>query len=505
MRAQVRKRPVKGAAQRYDTPVTLDDDTCYRALEARDGRFDGMFFVAVETTGVYCRPVCPARTPARRRCTFFRHAAQAERQGFRACLRCRPELAPGHAPVDAIGRLARAAVARISEGALDDSSLHDLAAELGVTPRHLRRAVQAELGVSPVELAQTGRLALAKRLLHDTSLPIAQIAFASGFSSVRRFNAAFSARFARPPSALRRELGAVAELDVIRLRLDYRPPLHWPALLSWLGTRAIPGVEIVQDDTYRRTLRIGEHTGWLAVSPAEGDRPRLHVDISASLVGALMPVLAAVRRMFDLDAKPAEIAAHLRADPRLRAGVERRPGLRVPGAIDGFETTTRALLGQQVSVRAATTLSGRLAAAFGEPIATPHPGLTLLSPRAEVLAAAGPAEIARIGLPGARAASLAALAQAVSSGAVVLRLDAPLDATLAALRALPGIGEWTAQYVAMRVLGWPDALPASDLVLRRALGDVSAAEVQRRAERWRPWRSYAAMHLWTSLADGAGR
>lgn len=477
--------------------MTLDDDTCFRALAARDARFDGVFFVAVETTGIYCRPVCPARTPARRRCLFFTHAAGAEAAGFRACLRCRPELAPGDAPVDAIGRLAAAAVARIAEGGLEERSLPELAAELGVSPRHLRRAVKAELGVSPIELLQTGRLALAKRLLHETTLPIARIAFASGFSSVRRFNAVFSARFGRPPSAMRPAIAPGGESDTIALRLDYRPPLDWARLLSWMRARAIPGVELVEGDAYVRSVRIGAHAGWLAVRPSPGGRPRLRADISASLAPVLMPILAALRRAFDLDAHPNAIAEHLATDPRLRRHVRARPGLRVPGAFDGFETTVRALLGQQVSVAAATTLAGRLAAAFGEPITTSHPAIGLLSVRPEALAAAGPAEIAKIGIPLARATSLATLARAVSTGAVSLRRGVSIDEAIAALRALPGIGDWTAQYVAMRVLGWPDALPAGDLVLRRALGGVSARQVEQLAERWRPWRAYAAMHLWT--------
>jgi AraC family transcriptional regulator of adaptative response / DNA-3-methyladenine glycosylase II len=483
--------------------VTLDHDTCFRALAARDSRFDGVFFVAVESTGIYCRPVCPARTPARHRCVFFTHAAQAERAGYRACLRCRPELAPGDAPVDAIGRLAAAAVARIAEGALEDRSLHDLARELGVSSRHLRRAVQTELGVSPIELSQTGRLALAKRLLHETTLPIARVAFASGFSSVRRFNALFAARFGRPPSALRRDLPPAEAEGALTLRLDHRPPLDWQALLAWMRARAIPGVEVVEGDTYMRTVRIGSHAGWLAVRPAPGDRPRLRAEISASLSGVLMPILAALRRAFDLDARPHAIAQHLAADPRLRASVRSRPGLRVPGAFDGFETTVRALLGQQVSVVAATTLAGRLAAKLGQPIDTPHPGLWLTSPTPDALAAAGGAAISTIGLPLARGGSLATLARAVSDGDVSLHRGAPIETTLAGLRALPGIGEWTAQYVAMRVLGWPDAFPAGDLVLRRALGGVSARDVERIAEAWRPWRAYAAMHLWTMPPKGS--
>jgi AraC family transcriptional regulator of adaptative response / DNA-3-methyladenine glycosylase II len=482
---------------------TLETDSCYRALSARDRRFDGLFFVGVSTTGIYCRPVCTAKTPRQERCAFYRTAAEAERAGFRACLLCRPELAPGSAPVDSVPRLVAAAVSRIEGGFLNESSIEELAAELGVTDRHLRRAMETELGVSPVELAQSRRLALAKQLLQDTALPLAEVAFASGFQSVRRFNALFQSRFGRAPSSLRRESDEAEASRSLVLRLDYRPPLDWEQLLRFLRGRAIPGVEHVGDSEYRRTVRLGGTRGWLTVRH-DGKRPALLAEVSLSLAGVLMPVAARLRTLFDLDAQPTVIAECLGRDPLLAKQVQAHPGLRVLGAFDPFEMTVRAILGQQVSVRAATTLSGRLVARFGEPLDTPHAETSRLFPSPETLAALTEDDVATLGLPGARARSLLAVARAVAEGSVRLDRHADVEATMAALEELPGIGPWTAHYVAMRALRWPDAFPASDLGIRKALGGLSAKETAERAEAWRPWRAYAAVHLWTSLSEGAG-
>ncbi|MBI5069849.1 MAG: DNA-3-methyladenine glycosylase 2 family protein [Deltaproteobacteria bacterium] len=484
-----------------DGGVELDPDTCYRAVAARDRRFDGLFFVAVRTTGIYCRPVCPARTPGRDRCTFFARAAEAEREGYRACFRCRPELAPGQGPVDAVPRLVAAAVSRIDAGALNEGSVEELAAGLGVTARHLRRALCGELGLSPVELAQSRRMALAKQLLQDTALPMAEVAFAAGFGSLRRFNALFRSRFGRPPSALRRA-HAEPEGGGLWLRLDYRPPLDWEALLAFLAARATEGVEEVRGGAYRRTVRLGRRAGWVEVRPLPG-RPALRAQVSLSLAGALMPLAARLRALFDLDALPHLVSAHLAADPRLRPAVRARPGLRVPGAFDGFEAATRVVLGQQVSVAAATTVAGRLARALGEPCATPFPALHRLSPTPEAVAAAGEARIARLGMPGARARTLLALADAVAGGSLRLERGAGA-AERERLRALPGVGDWTAQVIAMRALGDPDAFPAGDLAVRRALEDCPARDADERSAAWRPWRAYAALHLWTATAAGAG-
>ncbi|MDI3288050.1 DNA-3-methyladenine glycosylase 2 [Polyangium sp. 15x6] len=480
----------------------MDAETCYRALCARDERFDGLFFVAVQTTGIYCRPVCRARTPARDRCVFYRSAAEADRDGFRACFRCRPELSPGGAPQDSVPRLVRAALARIEGGFLDEGSVDDLGRVLGVTGRHLRRAMEAELGVAPVELAQSRRLALAKQLLQDSSLPLTEIAFASGFGSVRRFNALFSARFGRPPSALRRALGEAEAGAAITLRLDYRPPLDWDALLTFLAARAIAGVEAVEGGVYARSVRLGERTGWVRVMPAP-QKNALRVEVAPELAGALGLLLGRLRALFDLDAHPKLIAEALGRDLLLAPLVARHPGLRVPGAFDGFEAAVRAILGQQVSVRAATTLGGRIAKQFGTALDTPIAGVTHLFPPASVLAEAPLPDIIRIGLPAARAGSIQALARAVTQGDVRLERGEDFEAATAALVALPGIGAWTAQYLGMRVYRFPDAFPASDLGVRKALCVKSTREAEERAAAFRPWRAYAVIHLWQSLSEGA--
>jgi AraC family transcriptional regulator of adaptative response / DNA-3-methyladenine glycosylase II len=475
----------------------LDQDACYRAVLARDARFDGVFFVGVKTTGIYCRPICPARTPGRDRCQFYRTAAEAEQAGFRACFRCRPELAPGLARVDAVPRVVAEAMRRIEAGALAGGSLESLAGELGVTSRHLRRAMHAALGISPVELAQSRRLAMARQLVADTALPLTEVAFSSGFRSLRRFNAAFRARYDCAPSRLRRTRRPAAPAETLALTLAYRPPYDWPALLRFLGARAVPGVELVRGDTYLRTARVGPHRGWLAITPIAG-RAALRAEISLSLSGALMPLRARLRRVFDLDAQPTTIAAHLARDPMLAARVEARPGLRVPGAFDGFEAAMRAVLGQQVSVAAATTLAGRLAARFGAPIATPHPELTRLAPAPERIAAVPEDAVAAIGVPKSRARTMIHLARAVSSGELSLDPSGEIDGALDRLVALPGIGPWTAHYLAMRAFGWPDAFPETDLGVRRALGGVSGRAARVLAEPWRPWRAYGVTHLWTS-------
>jgi AraC family transcriptional regulator of adaptative response / DNA-3-methyladenine glycosylase II len=479
----------------------MDADSCYRAVRARDARFDGLFFVAVTTTGIYCRPICPARTPARTRCQFFTRAAEAERAGFRACFRCRPELAPGQSPADSLSRLVRAAAARIEAGFLNERTVDELGAELGVSGRHLRRAMEAELGVSPVELAQTRRLALAKQLLQDTTLPLTQVAFAAGFASVRRFNALFRQRFARPPSAVRRAHGPRDAGEFVSLRLDYRPPLDWDALRRFLAERAIPGVESVVDGEYRRTVALDGAAGWLAVS-ARRDRPALEARVSLSLAPQLTSVVARLRALFDLDARPEMIADHLGRDPLLAPHLKAHCGLRVPGAFDGFEMAVRAILGQQVTVRAATTLSGRLVRAFGETTATGVPALDRLFPSPRTLAALSVGRLQELGMPASRARTLQQLARAVVAGRVDLAPTTVPETAIARWQAVPGIGPWTASYVAMRALGWPDAFPAADLGVRKALGARSAREAEARASDWRPWRAYAVMHLWSSLSQG---
>ncbi|HMA89686.1 MAG TPA: DNA-3-methyladenine glycosylase 2 [Burkholderiales bacterium] len=481
--------------------MTLDPHTCYRALRARDARFDGRFFVAVSSTRIYCRPVCTVKPPRRENCRFYPSAAAAESAGYRPCLRCRPELAPGNASVDATRRVAQAAASLIEDRALDADGLDAVAARLGITDRHLRRAFGAEFGVSPVEFAQTQRLLLAKRLLTDTSLPVTEVAFASGFGSLRRFNALFRERYRLQPTQLRRRMRAqaAAGADALQFELAFRPPYDWGALAGFLGARAIAGVEAVADGAYRRTARVEvdgkEHRGWVeaALSPK---KPALRIAVSASLARVLPPVLSRVKALMDLSCNPVEIAQ------ALGGFAARHPGMRVPGAFDGFEVAVRAILGQQISVAGARTLAGRFAEAFGDPLETPFESLRTLFPTAGRVAEATEQRIGRIGVPAARARTILALARAVAHGEVVLVPNADIEATLERLRALPGIGEWTAQYIAMRALAWPDAFPHTDYGVMKALKLTDPKRVLAAAERWRPWRAYAVMHLWQSLAKG---
>jgi AraC family transcriptional regulator of adaptative response / DNA-3-methyladenine glycosylase II len=492
--------------------MKLSREVCLRAFDARDPRFDGVFFVGVSSTGIYCRPVCPAKPPRPDWCRFFENAAAAERMGFRPCLRCRPELAPGMAQMDATSRVARVAAARIAQGALNDRTVDDLAGEFAITGRQLRRVVEKEIGVSPIELAQTHRLLLAKQLLTDTTLPMTQVAFASGFQSVRRFDALFQSRYRLTPSRLRKRAAteAPAAGDGVVLTLGYRPPLAWNALLAFLGARATPGVELVEGGTYARTVLLGEHRGWIRVQPVVpaarrvprmADHRSLRVEISAGLLPVLMPLLAKLRHLFDLDADSASIEALLAASG-FAAHVAACPGLRVPGAANGFELALRAVLGQQVSVKGATTLDGRFAERFGEAVATPEARLARSGAVASRVANATVVQLKSLGITTARAESVLALARALSDGGIVLEPGADVSKVVPQLVALPGIGEWTAQYIAMRALRWPDGFPASDLWLRRAAGDLSAPKLLRLAERWRPWRAYAAMHLWQGIGAG---
>ncbi|HZZ94115.1 MAG TPA: DNA-3-methyladenine glycosylase 2 [Usitatibacter sp.] len=475
--------------------MLLDADQCYRALCTHDARFDGRFFVGVGSTRIYCRPVCTARTPLKRNCRFFPSAAAAESEGFRPCLRCRPELAPGFSTIDAQRRLAQAAASRIEDGSLADSGLDELASRLGVTSRHLRRVFSEEFGVAPIEYAQTQRLLLAKRLLTDTRMPVIDVAFASGFASLRRFNDAFRARYRMTPGELRRDAGGERPSDRLAFDLAYRPPYDWESMLAFLERRAIPGVEQVHRNAYRRTVRVAGRkavTGWIEVSPSRR-RSALRVLASASLAPAIPPLLARVKHLFDLSSDPAEIDAALGA---VAAG---HPGLRLPGAVDGFEMAVRAILGQQVTVRAATVIAGRVARAFGEPIATPFDSLTHLFPTPARLAACEAADIASQGVIASRARSIVALARALEAGGLKLECSEPVERTLEALALLPGVGPWTAQYIAMRALAWPDAFPHPDVAVLKALGETRGAKALERAEAWRPWRSYAVLHLWKSL------
>jgi AraC family transcriptional regulator of adaptative response / DNA-3-methyladenine glycosylase II len=468
--------------------MVLDADACYGALAARDARFDGSFFVGVSTTGIYCRPVCPARTPRRDRCAFFANAAAAEAGGYRPCLRCRPETAPGASNVDAIKTSAVAILRRIEDGALVEGGLEDLAAEFGITGRHLRRVVNLQFGVSPAELARTQRLLTAKRLLTDTALPMGEVALASGFASLRRFNACFKDRYGLTPSEVRKSRRGGAMDAGPTCLVHYRPPFDWDSLLGFLAARAVEGVEAVVDGAYLRTVAIRGRRGWVAVT-ASPERSALRVSTSHELASVLPQVLARVRRLFDLSADPEQISG------RLSPLGDAHPGLRVPGAFDGFETAVRAVLGQQVSVAGAAVTAAKLARAFGEPFETPHPQLSRLWPPAESLAELDPSDIAAVGVIRSRAAAIVELARAVVARKIRLAPGADVEKTIEALFAVPGIGPWTAQYIAMRCLSWPDVFLDTDLAVKKALRAMPAAN----PDDWRPWRSYAVMHLWKSL------
>lgn len=489
------------SATGYNPALTqLDPRVCYRALRTRDRRFDGRFFTAVRTTGVYCRPICPAPTPRLANCSFVPSAAAAHELGYRPCLRCRPEAAPGSPAWSGTSATVNRALRLIGQGELDTDSVETLAAKLGVGARHLRRLFARHLGASPVAVAQTRRVHFAKRLIDDSDLPFAEIAFAAGYSSVRRFNDSMQRAYGRPPGALRRARGA-QESGELGLLLPFRPPLLWRDLLEYLRVRGTPGVEAVTGDSYRRTLSIDGACGWVEISRARG-QPALRARIQLSDWAPLIRVVERLRQALDLDADPTAIAAHLRRDSRLGRVADLRPGLRIPGSFCSFELSVRAILGQQVSVRAATTLAGRLAAAFGRELEdegshSRPAGLKRLFPEpAELM----DASIERIGIPRTRADAIRALARAVTAGELCLDGSASPTQTRAALEALPGIGRWTSDYVALRALREPDAFPLDDLGLLRAAAENSTRltprELARRAESWRPWRGYAALYLW---------
>jgi AraC family transcriptional regulator of adaptative response / DNA-3-methyladenine glycosylase II len=479
--------------------MQLDDDQCYRAMLSRDRRFDGRFFTGVKTTGIYCRPVCPARAPKRENATYFLCAAAAEEAGYRPCLRCRPETAPGTPAWNGASATVARALRLIDDGVLDEGSIDDLAVRLGVSARHLRRLFDEHLGASPVSVALTRRLHFARRLLVDTSLPMTEVAFGAGFSSIRRFNDAALKAWRVPPTAVRRRETSRAR-GAIELTLGYREPFDWRGLLDFLAPRAIRGVELVEGGVYRRTVRAGDACGVIEVRRDE-TVPALRLSVPIELAPAVGSIVRRARRLFDLDADPVAIGAALSRDRRLARLVKKRPGLRVPGAWDPFELGVRAILGQQVSVKGASTLAARLVHALAPEVDVGDERLNRVFPSAERVAEAS---LEGIGLTSARAATILRFARAVAAGELRLEPAASLDDAVAALTSVEGIGPWTAHYVAMRSLGEPDAFPAGDLGIRKALADAAAIpgerEVAGRAERWRPWRAYAAMWLWGSLA-----
>jgi AraC family transcriptional regulator of adaptative response / DNA-3-methyladenine glycosylase II len=481
--------------------LELDHEACYRAVCQRDARFDGRFFGGVKTTGIYCRPICPARTPLSKNVIFFPTAAAAQEAGFRPCLRCRPETAPDLGAWRGTSNTVSRALSLIEHGALDEADVDVLAGRLGVGERQLRRLFQQHLGAAPVAVALTRRVLLAKQLIHETHLPMTEVAFAAGFGSIRRFNETFRQLFGRSPRELRRttapEFSTAAAGELVLL-LRYQPPYDWNATIAFLRQRAISGIEHVSARLYARTLQLDGLTGTVTVEPADGNA--LRATVRFPKLSALPAIIARLRRVFDLGADPLAIAAHLAKDPTLAPLVKARPSLRVPGARDGFELAIRAVLGQQITVVAAARLAGRMVAAYGQPLSSPGEPLTHVFPRPEVIAAA---DLASLGMPRSRAAALSAVAAAAVADPRVFDANCGLDDAVKRLRAIRGVGEWTAQYIARRQLREPDAFPAADLGLLRAIAGRegrkhSSSELLDRANAWRPWRAYAAQHLWVA-------
>lgn len=483
---------------------TLQKQMYYRALSSKDNRFDGVFFTGVKTTGVYCRPVCGVKTPRYESCEFYQSAAAAEAAGFRPCLRCRPELAPYAVQQN----LAHAIWHKIAEGVLNDISLDQFAAQIGLSSRQLRRVVQDEFGVSPIELAQTQRLLFAKKLLQETELSMTDIAYAAGFGSVRRFNALFAERYHLAPGSIRQR--KVSNSGSLQLRLAYRPPYAWQVLIDYLAGRAMAGMEAVRYEgehaVYVRSVALDSYQGWFKVQNLP-QKNQLLLDISPALIPVLQTLLARVRRQFDLEANPATISQHLLDDSLLAPAIQATPGLRVPGAFADFELAIRAILGQQVSVAGASTIAGRLVTRFGMALETPFAEVTACFPSPARLAEASVDEIASLGMPGKRALCIQQFAAFCQQGGLQVAPNLDLAELIRRLKSNPGIGEWTAQYIAMRALRYPNAFPAGDLGLQKAAAQLAAAgsarwseaELLQHSQRWAPWRAYAAMYLWQSL------
>ncbi|HEV2012274.1 MAG TPA: AlkA N-terminal domain-containing protein [Candidatus Dormibacteraeota bacterium] len=480
----------------------LDFERCYRAVESRDARFDGWFITAVKTTGIYCRPSCPTPVrPKRENVRFYPTAAAAQLAGFRACKRCRPDASAGSPELNVRGDLVGRAMRLIADGTVDRVGVAGLARRLAVSERHLDRLLLGELGAGPLAIARAQRAQTARTLIETTDLPFTDVAFAAGFESVRQFNDTVREVFALTPTALRtagRRRGDVVE-GALTLRLPYRPPLDWPALSGWLRTRAVPGVAEANGRAYRRTLRLARGAAIVALEPVNG-----HIQCTLKLesMADLTSAVRQCRRLLDLDADPLSVVEVLSQDRRLSPIVKKRPGLRAPGAVDGTELAIQAILGQQVSLAAARTLTSRLVTAHGDLIKIADPTLTHLFPCPDAIAAA---DLSKLGVPQTRRATLHALAGAVAGGTLVLDPGADRAETYQRLLAVPGIGEWTAGYILMRALGDPDTFLPSDLGIKKAsarlgLGD-KARTVSERAAAWRPWRTYATHHLWATLTD----
>lgn len=481
--------------------MQLDHQICERARLARDHRFDGLFFIGVHSTGIFCRPICPAPSPKPEHIVYYPSAAAAMAAGLRPCLRCRPEASPGTPAWQGTSATVARAMTLIRQGAMDEGGVDGLAGRLGVGGRHLRRLFKIHIGASPLTIATTQKVLFAKKLINETDLSMTRIAFASGFGSIRRFNAAFKKIYSKTPSALRRKGGQTSSVQGAyfhcTLNLPYRPPFDWQAMLGFFALRAIPGVECADGDGYHRTIRLNDTTGTLSITPSQEDHA-LVLRVLLSDSRDLPAIVERVRRMFDLDANMGAIHEVLRADPVLALLVKKHPGLRLPGAWDPFEVAVRAVAGQQVSVKAARTVAGRIAAKAGSVCdRASHPGLTRFFPTAEEMRECA---LGAVGMPRKRLDTIKALAGAVASGEVNFLVSGSLSGFIAGLTRMPGIGAWTAQYIAMRALGEPDAFPVDDLGIMRALQQdgprLTRGRILARAQSWRPWRAYAAIHLW---------
>ncbi len=485
----------------------LDKKACYAALKAHDTRFDGHFFVGVSSTGIYCRPICRVKVPKEENCTFFPSAPAAEAAGYRPCRRCRPELAPGLSLMDSTSHIAHKAAIIMEENCLADTKIADLAAILGVTDRHLRRAFSTQFGVSPVQYLQTRRLLLAKCLLADTELSITKVALYSGFGSIRRFNDLFKKYYRATPGTFRSSEKAMKEnAETITLTLGYRPPYAWNELIEFLADRAIPGVELVKDGTYSRTVSIRNgndlYCGWISVA----NKPKynsLSVTMCCTLLPVLTRILAKIRRLFDLNCDPIEIYNKLSVLNEIRQDFC-VPGLRLPGCFDPFEISVRAILGQQITVKAARTLAMRFAHAFGGTISTPFEELRYTFPTSKtIFDLEHPIEnkLGPLGITRVRARSISALAHAIETGSLHFTWEADPEAELEKLLKLPGFGPWTVQYIGMRAFSWPDSFPHTDYGVKKALGNLTEKEILDKSRDWKPWRSYAALNLWNSLKE----
>lgn len=483
--------------------MSNNNDIYYSAYTARDRRFDGIFFIGVLTTKIYCRPICPSKTPLRKNCVFFESIFAAENKNFRPCLRCRPELAPGNAPADDSKRIAYQIIQRLEDGIIEKNATQtEIADHFELSTRQIRRILQKEIGISPHKILQTQRLLLAKQLLSETKLSITEIAFTSGFSSIRRFNDVFKEHYRMQPSQLRKTLkydsSEIKSNDTSQIFLCYRPPYNWDSMITFLKGRELLGVEYVTKEKYMRTVKIGKYEGWISLSHTP-ENSALRLEFSHSLCPVLPILLNKIRNMFDLQAHPEAIQEKLKKCKIIGKAVLKNPGMRLPGGFDGFELCLRAILGQQVTVKAATTLAGRLSQTYGKSISTPYQNLTHLTPLAETISKCKETDITKFGITNTRANTIISLAKAYTKGTITLDVGSKPQKAIESLLNIPGIGPWTSQYIVMRGIGWPNAFLKEDLVVRKKLGNVSIKTAEDISQQWAPWRSYAVLHIWNSL------